>query len=605
MTRSPNAAAFLVLLTALAAVPALAHAQSAAFEEQRRVLAVQRDPDGAERFLNDPSLQAALRATDEDAYLELFRTATELRDLKVLLRGYGQEKRVIREGLAARPDCKFCQDATALLAWSDKYKAAPHDLLRESLYEWDTLPAARRRGLSAQGATAASWTALSFRDRRLKLKAWAMAEYGALMKIVPKNAAELAAVQERDSAVEEFLGHDESIGLSERVSRDEAAVTGLADAEKRLARTKDPQLKAALDAARNAPDLESRLSALSKLFDGLHIADPSLQTAAPMAPGKGFDAATSRLVAEMLGPALLRETRGTHAGDAIAAFYAKTPMKITLESEPSGNIATYSEGVLNFGRENIEDFLKSRGRSARDLIAQPALLSDLVREVAPVFVHEATHHRQDVWAKDLHIKDSWSQYQEIEAMETEAVFVLEKSSRDPAYRAYLEKAAKTSPNAREALSLARRMETQGADQFRRSIRAWHYPGLLSLEGETWERLSHGTLVIDDLRTELSRRAFLPAAVRAKLEQGPAVADAYDTRAKFLAAVHAAGSANLRKALAAQEKLDGTIPSFYDQHRARMQRADTEAEDILKGLKSGAPAPKPNTKVAEVPSPKAG
>jgi hypothetical protein len=598
MIRSPKTAALAVLLAALAAAPA--RAQSVAFAEQRRVLTVERDPAGAERFLNDPSLQAVLRATDEDAYLELFRAATELRDMKVLLRGYGQEKRVIREGLAARPDCKFCQDATALVAWSDRYKAAPHDLLREALYEWDTLPAARRRGLSAQGATAASWTALSFRDRQAKLKAWAMAEYGALMKAAPKNAAELGALQERVSAVEEFLGHDESIGLSERAAKDEAAVTGLADAEKRLARTTDPRLKAALDAARNAPDLESRLSALSKLFDGLHIADPALQTAAPMAPGKGFDPATSRLVAEMLGPALLNAVRGTHAGADIAAFYAKTPMKITLESEPSGNIATYSEGVLNFGRENIEDFLKSRGRSARDLLTQPALMGDLVREIAPVFVHESTHHRQDVWAKDLHIKDSWSQYQEIEAMETEAVFILEKSAHDAAYRAYLEKAAKTSPNAREALSLARRMETQGADQFRRSIRAWHYPGLLSLEGETWERLAHGTLVTGDLRAELSRRAALPATVRAKLENGPAVAASYDTRAKFLAAVRAAGSANLRKSLAAQEKLDATVPSFYDQHRARMEKADRQAEDILKGLKPGAPPQKVH--MAEVPSP---
>ncbi|MFM9597564.1 hypothetical protein ACKI1O_50605, partial [Streptomyces scabiei] len=88
--------------------------------------------------------------------------------------------------------------------------------------------------------------------------------------------------------------HDESIALSERTVRDEAAVDGLAEAEKRLARTADPRLKAALDAARNATDLDSRLTALAKLFDGQKV-PASLTTAAPMPRGKGFDPAVSRL----------------------------------------------------------------------------------------------------------------------------------------------------------------------------------------------------------------------------------------------------------------------------------------------------------------------
>ncbi|MBI3563706.1 MAG: hypothetical protein HY079_00760 [Elusimicrobia bacterium] len=219
MTRSPSKTVFLALLLALAAAAPLVRAQSAAFDEQRRVLAVERDPDAAERFLKDPALQAGLRAQDEGAYLALFRAAAELRDLRQLLAGYQQEKRVLREGLAARPDCAFCQDPAQLLAWSSRWKAAPRDLLRESVFEWDTLPAPRRAWLTAQGATEAAWTATRFVDRQAKLRVWAKAEYAALMKAVPRTRTELADLRARVEGVDDYLDHDDSYALDQRADR--------------------------------------------------------------------------------------------------------------------------------------------------------------------------------------------------------------------------------------------------------------------------------------------------------------------------------------------------------------------------------------------------
>ncbi|MBI3563707.1 MAG: hypothetical protein HY079_00765 [Elusimicrobia bacterium] len=315
-----------------------------------------------------------------------------------------------------------------------------------------------------------------------------------------------------------------------------------------------------------------------------------------MKPGDGFDDRTAKLAADMLGPALLKEVAGTRAGDQIGDFYAKTPMRITIEPEETGNLATYFRGTLNFGRGDVEDFLKARGKTARDLVSQPGLMAEFVRELAPVFVHEATHHRQDVWATARGINGAWSQYQEVEAMETEAMYVLEKSSLDPTYKAYLAKSGANSPNAREALSLARRMETQGADQFRRSIRAWHYPGLLSLEGETWERASRHEKVVEGVRAELKRRDSLPPAGRALLENGPKLDTDYDAYADFLAALRRAGTVQLREALAAERKARAGIPGAYAQHRARADEADRAAETLLADLKAGKTARRPRIDV---------
>lgn len=599
MTRSPSKTPVLALLLALAAAAPAVRAQTAALDQERRILVVERDPDAAERFLNDAPRQAALRAQDEAAYLSLFRAATELRDLRQLLRGYQQEKRVLREGLAARPDCSFCQDPAQLVAWSERWKAAPRDLLRESIYEWDTLAAPRRTWLSGQGAPEAVWRTMKFTDRQAKLRSWAKAEFAALMKLVPRTQGELDAFSARMDAVEEFLDHDDSIAVDERYAKAETAVKKIADAEKRLARSGNQTLLAELKAARGAADLDAVLSHLGRLYDGMGLHDATLSTAAPMKPGAGFDAPTAKLAAEMLGPALLREVSGTQAGDRINAFYAKTPLKITLEPEKTGTLATYYQGVLNFGREQIEDFLKSRGRSARDLVSDHALMGELVRDLAPVFVHETTHHRQDVWATQKRINGPWSQYQEIEAMETEAVYVLEKAARDPGYKAYLARAGKDSPNTREALGLARRMETQGADQFRRSIRAWHYPGLLSLEGSTWERDARHRIAIADMRAELKRRAALPFLTRFMLERGPALDTDFDTHDEFLKALRLAGTKHLQDALAVEEKEDAALPSVYAQHRARADAADREAEALLADIRAGKLAARPKI---VVPSP---
>lgn len=601
MTRSPARDVFAILLAAvLAAAPRASYAASAAMDAQRAALLRARDPNSAERFLADSSLQTALRAEDEKAELDLFRAAAELRDLRQLLRGYQQEDRVIREGLAARPDCSFCQDPRQLLDWADRYQASPHDFLRGALLEWDTLPPARSRWLADRGVARAQWDKTPFVARQAKIREWGMAEYEQIMKSLPEDQAALDKLGVRANEINDALDHDQAYALGQRVEKAEAAVKAMAEAEKRLAQSGTPELRAALAAAKNAPDLETRLANLGRVFDGLNVPNEAVHSAAPLKPGQGFDDATRQLTAEMLGPALLREVDGTWAGAELKAFYAKVPMKITVKPEDAGSLAAYSEGVMNFGSGEIEDFLKARGRSARDLLTDPALLHDLTRELAPVFVHEATHHRQDVWAKERGIRGAWSQYQEIEAMETESIYALEKIARDPSYKAYLAKSAETSPNAREVVSLARRLETGGADQFRRSIQALHYPGLLSLEGETWSWLVRRDKADAAIRAELGRRAALSPVRRAALYLGPDLAEEYDTRDELLAAVRAAGTARLERFLTAAARKDASEPGAYAQHRARLEGVNRATEEHLRELQAETDPAKP--KHSTVPAP---
>jgi hypothetical protein len=592
MPRSPMIAVFAALLTAALAATPRAFAASPALEGERRLLQQDRDPDAANAYLDDVALQARINAEQPAAAVEFFRTATELRDLRQLLRGYEQEDRVIREGLDARPDCSFCQDPKRLLAWSDRYHAASREFLRGALYEWDTLKPSRAKWLTAHGATRSNWDVMTFTAREKKLSEYGKLIYDRLMKADPKNMTELEAMNALASEVDDVLDHDTGYALDERMKRAETSIKGLAQAEKRLAASSNPELLAALKAARNAPDMETRLANLAKIFDGLNIADPVLRASAPLKPGQGFDDATRRLTADMLGPLLLHETDGTWAGADLRAFYATTPMKITLEPEGSGNLATYTDGVLNFGAGEIEEYLKGRNRSAHDLLTDSALMHDLIRELAPVFVHEATHHRQDVWAKSKGIDGSWTQYQEIEAMETESLFILEKMQRDSTYKAYLAKSANSSTNARETLGLANRLETEGPDLFRRSIQALHYPGLISLEGEVWSRIVKRNKTGADVRAELARRQG-PVT-------GPALKEEYDTRDEFLTALKIAGTDELQAFLAEETAKDRGEPEAYALHHAHLEDVNRLTAERLASLAKN-PAPKPGRTNVPPPS----
>ena len=125
----------------------------------------------------------------------------------------------------------------------------------------------------------------------------------------------------------------------------------------------------------------------------------AVKSQAPPKPGQAFNDARRKRVAELLQTSIMREIAGTWSGDELKEFYSKVPLKISVGATEIAAIAWYWQGKMSFNEKSIEEFVKARGRGLDDLSRDPALLKELTREVASIFVHEAKHHQQDVWAQ--------------------------------------------------------------------------------------------------------------------------------------------------------------------------------------------------------------
>jgi hypothetical protein len=95
-------------------------------------------------------------------------------------------------------------------------------------------------------------------------------------------------------------------------------------------------------------------------------------------------------------------------------------------------------------------------------------------------------------------------------MQTETLFVIEKSKRDPSFLARLKADAKTPGLAEESLDEARLMNDGGLAAFRDEVYSGYYPDFLSLEGDAWQRMraSHADTVPADYAAFRARLAYV-------------------------------------------------------------------------------------------------
>lgn len=452
------------------------------------------DPAASAAFLADDDAQARLKADDPELYKQVFARAAELKDLADLIHGLPSPSGY-RQGLEIRAGCVFCQSPSKLLSWADEtfpsLDAPRRAALRKAVLEWGSLDPDPRAWLSANGSSAESWKGADLKERHAALKPWVDAQVESLMNANPSGAAELQTLHDRAQSLGDVMPRTQQTLLWQRLNRARSAVLGLEKARERLATGGDPGLKALLDQAQSAADLETRLSLLSRVFDGLGVPDAAVLAAAPPRAGQVFDADSRRSVAELLKSGLLREIAGTWAGDDLAELYRKTSLDLRVGAMTGDGtaIGQYQPGgPITFNEEYIQRFLKTKGRDIRDLSKDRELLRTLTIELTPLFVHEATHQRQYQWAVDSRVSEVGSQNVEVEAMETEALFVVEKSMRDPSFLARLKADAKSPGLAAEALDEARALTDGGPAAFRDSVNGEYYPDFLSLEGDAWQRM---------------------------------------------------------------------------------------------------------------------
>jgi hypothetical protein len=554
-----------------------------------------RDPQAAAAFLGDDPGREALAASDAAGFRAVFYLATDLKSVADLISSKTPEY-ALREGLRARPNCGFCQQPAEVESWARARLPGLQDrdlkALGGALYDWETLPLGMRRRLESSGRTPDRWSELALPERAAAVEPALGERLAELMGAFPKSEAELKEYDAECRELGAMLDWNRGGLLGDRNDEVHDAADRMKDLNRRLADVADPEMRAALGRAEAAPDLETAQSLIARIFDGLGAHDGSATVAAAPRAGQVFDDASRRVVAGLLRSGLLREISGTWAGDELNAFYATHPLDLRVGPKKSSRaVGSYSgaDGSMLINERYIVLFLKAKGRDVRDLETNPALLENLTADFASLFVHEATHQTQHDWRRERGLPNISGQNDEIEAKQTAAVFVLQKSSLDPSFLAMLRNDAKTDGPAQEAAQEAQDLRDLGPAAYRAQVRAENYPDLASLEGETHENLRDDAAYRDLLEAELGRRAALPRRKADALERSKAKMPDFHGLDDFAGVIKLAATPELRAGLSVfNDRIDGKAAA-YAALRDRQRRSDELTESRLARLGFAAPA----------------
>ena len=443
MTRTPRVVVLLAAVFLAAGAPRLFAEDSVYAAYVRKNILEENDPFSADTFLANSSRHEFLKASNPILYQEVFLRAAELKDLQGLLGGES-DVRTIRLGLLSRQNCSFCLDPIAFPVWAKKHLPYLDEkklmAIDAALWDWEALSTSQKAWIGDQNKKAA-WLEMSFLERHELMRRWALEERDALLEVNPADAAAVAGVSARALQADLVLGNLEMAEVWKRLGQAKQASASLAKARAKVGKSADSRQKALLAEAVGAATLEARLAALSRFFENLGERPRELFEVAPPRGDQRFDETSLQVIGSMLKPALLKETEGTFAGRDLKEFYVDrgVPLEIRIMNTANNNFLGWydpEKNILNFNRRFVEQFVKSRGMSVEDLKRDPALFGDLARMLVGVFVHEAQHHRQDVWARDSKMPRHYHLGDEVEAFQTASLFAMEKMERDPKFRAF-------------------------------------------------------------------------------------------------------------------------------------------------------------------------
>lgn len=554
----------------------------------------QRSPYSAAAFLDNAQISGLIRERDPALADRLFFASTEIRDIQALVTGIGGAD-VVRSGIVARAARCFCQRPAEALAWFDAqiapvYGRERRRVLEDALLEWDRLPRAVQRALQARRV---GWAGLTLDERLEALKTdYADREKAAILGTVPRTDAELRALRRRFEALEPLLLDDDQREIVAHMRKTSALVAGLNDATSRIGRSSSPELRAALAAARGAGSVDDALAGLDRVFDGLGVRNAQVDRQRPSTESEALTADQRSVLATTLRTSLLRSIAGTTAGDELNAFYRETPLNIRIEPGSPSTLGWYEPGTddITLNQRLIEEFVRTQSRQAMDLTTDPALLQRMTWLLAPLFVHEATHHRQDRWARAQGIPSPAMQQNEREAHVTDTLFTMEMSRRNPEFLAQLRANAQTSMLAAESLNKTDRMNRHGLDFFRQSIDAWHYADTLSLEGHVWCAHIWHRDAAAGLDAELRRRRSLPGDEQVRLERGPDPPARVSSEQEWRALLAATGTPHLREMLKRRgRQLAIADPRAYEAWRRRFTEFDERSRLQFDNIQAGGAA----------------
>ena len=192
------------------------------------------------------------------------------------------------------------------------------------------------------------------------------------------------------------------------------------------------------------------------------------------------------------------ELKGTKVGDGLLAMYnakkdgvPETPLKLKVIKYRSDLIGAaycpqaYSTcggmnpgpGEIALNKTMIEQWMKENHVSAKELLdpKNDEYMKRLARHVAPTFVHEATHQRDDKWARDRGLPFKYTLDDEVGTFSAQSLFLKEKLA-DPKTEALYMKDMRDFDN-----EILQTVETNGARGVKQKIR---YYNLHGIEGES-------------------------------------------------------------------------------------------------------------------------
>lgn len=571
-------------LTAALLAPALAvcvSAQGLTEEQAARMNAYETaiasaNPVEARNFLRERALLEKIRAVDMDRAAVLISRAEAIKDLNDLFRQRWNEADANRlsEALQIRIDVNkplsevgVGPEPEKLLTWLRTYhpdfNPGLEATVEKAIRKWEVVFGTRSVAMTM------NWgQARGVRLERGDWRNWTIRERNAVM--------------DRVSRAPGFEGFSDTVVAARRDVQDlQNAVDAARDSG-----ALTPEQLAALD----GKSLGEQAYLLGNFFDGGAAVPADIQarinSARASLPSEVLTSEQRALLGDMLETSVLREVKGTAAGDRVAEFYSKKA-RLNITVAPCGGCdARYdaAAGAIIMDSETVQQFLRLRGYNAESLMRDPAQLAELTRYLSPVIVRESSHHMQASWAAQQGLYLPNTQEAEIEASTLEATYTLEKLGGDAAFKSLFTDLRGSSSYAQKRLDISTTFGENGSRKFASVMRQMYYASTPSL-------VAASSQVLSAVNTELTRRAGLPADERAELDAfGLPLADALQMQSDELA-----GSVRDIKTDALLEiRSDLADLGRYTAH----YRAETEWGRSAK-------APKPGGKGAAVPMPGAG
>lgn len=483
--------------------------------------------------------------------------------------------------------------------WVTKHLQGREADFKKGIRSWDTLGQIRINGLKTQSE--ASWDALipadrdnSKPDRYKALYFWAQEKTDELL------AASAVAAKAKDAAKEygplaQILKEDlEPFKDKARMAKLDKFLEGLGVAAKAPPAgptAADKKGKEVLDAANRLKGATAGGKAdtfLARTFDNAKEAGGADGVGLGGKPGAFTPVPITDAQAEQLGPrmgevkngkmtgALADEMRGTKAGDEIVAFLedpklAKTggnKLQLKFEKGTDGMedaLGWYSSNdkVTRINTSMVDKFCAERKITPEQLLKDDKAMRDLAAYVAPTFVHETAHQRQDVWNTqrgfnflrwtdpDTGKVDKFSPYQmemEAEAFGMNGAFVAEKTQKlGPGYLQKLDRIDRAD---------AERYLEDGVDGLRKQYHGNSYTGIDSMRGEAARQINAAAYTaqrVNALAQKAQQKdAVMTEAERQELQEGR---EALKTRFGWYKDTLAKSKTDELKLLAWRDKID--------------------------------------------------